>query len=97
MATHRFNPTLKSNNDTGFGSNTNTVGGRFINKDGTFNMRKEGLPFWESVSIYHTMLNMPRWKFATVIIVFFFAINLLYTSIYVLIGYNQFNGMIAVT
>lgn len=97
MATNRFNPSLKSNNDTGFGSNTTTVGGRFINKDGTFNMRKEGLRFWESVSIYHTMLNMPRWKFAISILLFYLGANLLYTLIYVIIGFNEFSGMIAVT
>ncbi len=98
MATHKFiNPSLKSNNDTGFGSNTNTVGGRFINKDGTFNMRKEGLAFWERFSVYHNMLNMPRWKFIGVIIVFFFSINLLYSSVYILIGFDEFSGMIAKT
>lgn len=97
MATHRFNPSLKSNNDTGFGSNTNTVGGRFINKDGTFNMRKEGLPFWESFSIYHSMLNLPRWKFGLIILIFYFSINLLFTLLYLLIGFSEFSGTIAHT
>lgn len=97
MATNRFNPSLKSNNDTGFGSNTNTVGGRFINKDGTFNLRKEGMPFWKTFSIYHTMLNLPRWKFAAVIVLFYLGINLLFTVVYVLIGAGQFNGMLATT
>lgn len=99
MATmHRFiNPSIKSNNDTGFGSTTNNVGGRFINKDGTFNMRKEGLPLWERFSIYHSMLNMPRWKFITIIIVFFFTINLFYSGIYLLVGFGEFTGMIAKT
>jgi len=97
MATNRFNPSLKSNNDTGFGSNTSTVGGRFINKDGSFNLRKEGMPFWETFSIYHTMLNLPRWKFATVIVLFYLGINLLFTLIYVLIGVDQFSGMLATT
>lgn len=97
MATNRFNPSLKSNNDTGFGSSTTTVGGRFINKDGTFNMRKEGRPFWETFSIYHTMLNLPRWKFAAVIVLFYLGINLVFTLIYVLIGFNEFSGMLATT
>ncbi|HVX49713.1 MAG TPA: ion channel [Chitinophagaceae bacterium] len=97
MATHRYNPLLKSNNDTGFGSNTTTVGGRFINKDGTFNMRKEGLPVWQTFSIYHTMLSLPRWKFISVILIFFFSINLFYTLLYVIAGFDQFSGMIAAT
>jgi inward rectifier potassium channel len=91
----RINPFLKSNNDTGFSTSTSIVGGRFINKDGSFNVRKDGIPFWKRISIYHTMLNMPRWKFITVVVVFFHLINLLYTSIYLLIGPQQFTGMIS--
>lgn len=86
---------LKSNNDTGFGSNTSSVGGRFVNRDGTFNVKKDGLPVWERFSIFHSMLNMPRWKFISVILIFFLAINIFYTIIYVWIGMDEFNGMIA--
>jgi len=93
----RVNPSLKINNDTGFGTNANDYGGRFINRDGSFNLRKEGMPFWERFSIYHSMLNLPRWKFIALIIVFFLCINLLYTSIYLLIGTEGFTGMIATT
>ena len=93
----RISPLLKSNNDTGFGTNASSYGGRFINKDGSFNMRKDGIPIWERFSIFHTMLNMPRWKFISVIVIFFLSINLLYTFIYVLIGINDFTGMIATT
>lgn len=95
MALHRSNPFSKVNNDTGFG--TSSYGGRFINRDGTFNMRKEGVPFMERFSIYHSMLNLPRWKFILVIVIFFHVINLLYTFIYILIGPAQFQGMIAHT
>lgn len=86
---------LKSNNDTGFGSNTSSVGGRFVNRDGTFNVKKDGLPVWERFSIFHSMLNMPRWKFISVILIFFLAINIFYTIIYVWIGMDEFSGMIA--
>ncbi|MDE3250007.1 MAG: transporter, partial [Bacteroidota bacterium] len=84
----------KVNNDTGFGNNAADYGGRFVNRDGSFNLRKEGVPVWERYSIYHSMLNMPRWKFISVIVIFFLCINLLYTLIYLLIGMDQFTGMI---
>jgi inward rectifier potassium channel len=93
----RVNPFSKLNNDTGFGTNASDYGGRFINRDGTFNLRKEGMPFWERFSIYHSMLNLPRWKFIALIISFFLVINLLYTTIYLLIGTEQFTGLIAKT
>jgi inward rectifier potassium channel len=98
MATHkRVSTAIKSNNDTGFGSNTSTVGGRFINKDGTFNIRKDGMAFWERFSVFHSMLNMPRWKFISIVLVFYFAINLAFTSIYLLVGFGELNGIIAKT
>lgn len=97
MAEKRINPGLKSNNDTGFGTNASSYGGRFVNKDGSFNLKKEGLPVWERFSIFHTMLNMSRWKFISVVVIFFLTLNLLYTLIYLFIGTDQFTGLISQT
>ncbi|MFT3934241.1 MAG: ion channel [Chitinophagaceae bacterium] len=93
----RANPFSKVNNDTGFGTNVSDYGGRFINRDGSFNLRKEGMPFWKTFSIFHSMLNMPRWKFITMLVAFFLGINVLYTIVYLLMGTSQFTGMIGTT
>ena len=96
MATfRRINPFSKANNDTGFGTNPSDYGGRFINRDGSFNLRKTGLPFFERFSLFHSMLNMPTWKFVSVIVVFFLSINFVYASIYFWIGAKGFTGLIA--
>jgi inward rectifier potassium channel len=98
MAVHRrINPFSKINNDTGFGNNAENYGGRFINRDGSFNLRKEGIPFWERFSIFHSMLNLPRWKFITIIVVFYFVINLIFACIYWLVGASQLQGLLAKT
>src|SRR3954463_3608308 len=86
-----------SNNDTGFGSNASGYGGRFVNKDGSYNVRIDGASFRLRFSIYQSMLNMPRWKFALAIVLFFVLINVLFTSIYMLIGADNFQGLIATT
>src|SRR5690349_14813988 len=52
----KINSIFTSNNDTGFGTSATSFGGRFINKDGSFNLRKEGLPFWDKLSLFHTAL-----------------------------------------
>ena len=93
----KVNPTLKTNNDTGFGSNANNFGGRFINKDGTFNLRREGISLLNRFSIYQRMLTLPRWKFILVIVLFFAAINVLFTSAYILVGTEQLQGLMATT
>lgn len=89
-----INPFSKVNTDTGFGS-TDNYGGRFVNRDGTFNIRKEGQGFWQRFSLFHTMLNLPLWKFTGVLFTSFIGINLLYTLIYLAFGVDQFTGMIA--
>jgi inward rectifier potassium channel len=98
MAIHKhISPNSKVNNDTGFGTSTTTVGGRFVNKDGSFNMRKSGIPVWERYSIFHNMLNMPRWKFIGIIIIFYLAVNVMFSVFYYIIGADEFQGMIAQT
>ncbi|MES2373714.1 MAG: ion channel [Bacteroidota bacterium] len=90
----RINPISRQNNDTGFSTNaTDNTGGRFINKDGSYNLVKEGMPFWKRISIFHDMLYLPQWKFITVILLFYVAINLVFTTIYFLIGPSQITGL----
>lgn len=90
----RRNTLLKSNDDTGFSSNTGNYGGRFVNKDGSFNVKKEGASFWYRFSMFHTMLNLPTWKFISIIVIVFIAINLFYTAIFIAIGVAEFTGVI---
>lgn len=90
----RRNTLLKSNDDTGFSSNTGNYGGRFVNKDGSFNVKKEGASFWDRFSMFHTMLNLPTWKFISIIVIVFIAINLFYTAIFIAIGVAEFTGVI---
>lgn len=90
----KINPFSKQNNDTGFSSNNTSAGGRFINKDGTFNVVKEGMSFLKRFSIFNDMLHLPQWKFISVIFLFFILINLLFTSIYFLIGPQQLDGLV---
>ncbi|MBK5272356.1 MAG: transporter, partial [Bacteroidia bacterium] len=91
----RINPFSKLNNDTGFSTTGNINGGRFINRDGTFNLRKTGMPFWRRYSIYHRMINIPIWQFIALIFIFYISINLLFTLIYISIGASELSGMIA--
>ncbi|HXB95081.1 MAG TPA: ion channel [Puia sp.] len=93
----KIDPLLKTNNDTGFGTNASSYGGRFINRDGTFNLRKEGISYLNRYSIYHQLLTMPRWKFMVLILSAFLTINLVYALIYLAIGSNELTGLIATT
>ena len=73
MSMHKkITSNLKSNADTGFGVSPDTQGGRFINKDGSYNVAKRGIPFYERVSFFYKMLTMPVWKFLFFLIAVFY-------------------------
>src|SRR5579863_4172582 len=98
MATRKIiDPNLRVNNDTGFGTNAESYGGRFINKDGTFNLRKEGMSYLRRYSIFYNMLTLPLWRLALVILIFFILANLAFAAIYLSIGLQQLQGVIAAT
>jgi inward rectifier potassium channel len=96
MSLTRRHAQIKSNEDTGFGTNPDNYGGRFINRDGSFNVRKEGLPFFRRFSLYHSMLNMPIWKFYGTLFVFYLSVNFIFAWIYFFIGSTQFQGIQAI-
>jgi inward rectifier potassium channel len=83
----------KENKDTGFGTNANNQGGRSVNKDGTMNVRREGVDRFTKLSIFQAMLTMPLWKFIVVILAFYFSISLVFAGIYFIIGLDQLQGM----
>ena len=84
--TGKINSKAKPEINTGFGINANNYGGRFINKNGRANIEKKGISFLEKISWYHTMLLLPRWKFFLIIVLFYVCINLIFATIYFLIG-----------
>jgi inward rectifier potassium channel len=97
MAITRRQVELKSNEDTGFGTNPDNYGGRFVNRDGSFNVKKEGVSFLQRFSLYHTMLNMPTWKFYSTLFGFYLTVNFFFGSVYFFIGRTQFQGILAAT
>ena len=92
---HRFNSRAKSLINTGFGSSASTTGGRFINKDGTVNATKKGISIFDRISWYHTMLDMPSWKFLSILLLFYITINFVFALLYFGIGIEHLNGIAA--
>lgn len=97
MATSKINGRVKSNPDTGFGTQAGHIGGRFINRDGSFNLRKTGWPIWKRISVYSYLLETSWLKFLTIILLFYFLAAVFFTSLYVLTGVNELHGMVATT
>lgn len=91
----KINRKASIDDDTGFGSNASNYGGRFLNKNGSPNVKKEGLNFIEGVSWFHSMLTISRWNFLLILVLFYFVVNLLFASLYFAIGVENLNGITA--
>jgi len=89
----KINSNAATSDTSGFGTNPSNYGGRFINKDGSANIEKRGMPFFSRISWYHTMLTMPGWKFISVLLGFYAAVNFVFALMYYAIGVEYLNGI----
>jgi inward rectifier potassium channel len=91
----KINTQAKTEINTGFGANTSDYGGRFLNKNGKPNIEKRGISFFERINWYHTLLQLPRWKFLLLLLTFYGILNLLFAIMYYAIGIENLEGISA--
>lgn len=89
----KINGKAKADDNTGFGTNAQSYGGRFLNKDGSANIEKRGMNFLSRISWYHTMISLPTWKFLLILLGFYIAVNFAFASIYFAIGIEYLSGI----
>jgi inward rectifier potassium channel len=87
--------------DLGFGpAVTEQAGPRFLNRNGTFNVGRDGFGFFSSLNVYHTLLSM-RWSsFLGLVLLLYFVSNVVFGAMYASFGEaglvdttNSMNGM----
>lgn len=66
---------------------------RFLNRDGSFNVGRDGLSFWTSLSLYHTLLRLTWPRFLAMVVVAYVAINLLFAAGFLLCGPAALTGL----
>ena len=86
-------PRIEDKNDLGFGA---VVGAdskqRLLNKDGTFNVRRRGLRWFESHSPYHVALNASWPRFLLACVATYTALNVLFAAAFWLCGNDALIG-----
>ncbi len=82
----------KKENDTGFG---NLNSNRLVNKNGTTNVERTGVPFVQRFSLYHYLIGVSWLHFLGLILAFYFATNIIFAYLYILVGVEQLNGISA--
>lgn len=88
-----LNNNAKTDENSGFGTNANSYGGRFVNKNGTANIEKRGMNLLRRISWYHTMIDMPNWKFMFILFSFYIIINFIFAVLYYAIGIEHLDGI----
>ncbi len=82
--------------DLGFGSRiTSRSGSRLLNQDGSFNVERVGVPFYRSMSSFHSLLTMPWWKFNLTVLASFIGINAVFGFAYLMAGSGIIDGSVA--
>jgi inward rectifier potassium channel len=84
---------FESEDNSGFSEAGTASGRRFYRKDGTANVVRKGIRFFDQLSWYHTMLAMPRLKFYLWLLIPYIFINLFFGLVYYLIGINHLMGI----
>lgn len=83
--------------ELGFGSSARGKSTRSVNKDGSFNVRRTGLSFFQNWHIYHSLIEMSWLKFAIITLSFYTIINILFAGLYVMVGVQHLVGVIGNT
>lgn len=79
--------------DLGLGNKIFEKNIRLINRDGSFNIKRKGLPFFESFSIYQWLISMSWIKFCGLIFSGYLVVNLFFATLYFIGGEANFEGI----
>lgn len=79
--------------DLGLGNKIFDKNIRIINRDGSFNIKRKGLPFLESFSIYQWLISMSWLKFCGLIFSGYLIVNLFFATLYFIGGEANFEGI----
>jgi inward rectifier potassium channel len=91
-------PQKDESKDLGFGSRVSQQSQeRFLNRDGSYNVSRTGLPFLRSLNLYHYLLTMSWGVFFLLLVGFYFGVNIAFAIGYFLCGPDALHGSRAIT
>jgi inward rectifier potassium channel len=95
MATRNLPPIEER--DLGFGAIVSRESEqRLLNRDGSFNVRREGIGFWQTLNLYHLLLDISWPKLFALVLAFYFLANALFALAYEACGPQALQGNMGV-
>lgn len=94
MSKHTGSGKSESIRDLGFGTKVIRDSAlRLLNRDGTFNVSRGGLPLFKSLNLYQALLSLPWWQFNLTFVGLYLLLNLLFAGLYILCGPQALTGI----
>ncbi|HEX9493296.1 MAG TPA: ion channel [Thermoanaerobaculia bacterium] len=94
----RSRPAEDINLDLGFGAVVSRESRqRLLNRDGSFNVKRDGLSVWQELSPYHFLLTIGWPKFLTLVGIAYIASNTLFAFAYLACGHHALSGFSTAT
>jgi len=84
-------PKLRSQ-ELGFGTFATTNDQRILDKDGSSNIIKQGLPIWRPYELYQKLILMSWTRFLTIVFIAFILANILFAQLYIFSGLEHLQG-----
>lgn len=82
-----------SGNDVGFGTTATLNNQRMLNKDGSSNVKRKGLPFFRTSDAYNALITMGWGRFIVLVLTGYLIINTLFASVYLAVGIETLHGI----
>jgi inward rectifier potassium channel len=95
MAIHKEK--INPEDDLGFGTQPVVKSQPVINKDGSINVKRTGLPFFNTSNNYHALITMSWSKFWAIVLSGYLTANLFFAFIYVSLGADSLDGKSGIT
>jgi inward rectifier potassium channel len=88
-----FNTKRSGDTELGFGSKNYQNSVRFLNKDGSVNIRRKGPKVFDTIYFYHWLITTSSLNLLAVITSAYVIINCLFAAVYFSIGAEHFGGI----
>lgn len=79
--------------NSGFNSDPSLLSQRLLNKDGSYNIVKEGFRWEDRFTLFHFLINTSWTQFFGYAIIFYISINALFAILFMLVGVDQLSGI----
>jgi inward rectifier potassium channel len=79
--------------DLGFGSKLGSQATRLLNRDGSFNVERRGLPRLYAINLYQELIALSWPRFIVTVLCFYVTVNFLFSLGYLAIGVDHLAGL----